>query len=278
MRKLLLGVAAFFLLASFWSCNPMPNGGLPVYIQVDTVSVSTNYGVQGSSAHKISDVWVTVNGKQIGVFEHPVKVPVLASGDLRVQISAGIKDNGVSNTRVQYPFYAENEYILTATQSTQSYVINPVFTYVNGTNFPFMTDFEGSNGFANVSAVTEDAFEGNSCGKISLNTTDTTVLAYSSAFPISSAGLSEVYLEMNYKCTGFFECGILSYSSTGQVTDLYKITFNPREAWNKTYLNFSNDVGRAKGENYRIYFKISKLPSDPNPVYVWLDNIKLVQR
>lgn len=277
MRKYLLPVVIILIAVSFWSCNEMPNGGLPVYIQIDSASVQTNGSTQGSGAHKISDVWVTVNGKAIGTFEYPTKIPVLANGDLRVQISAGIKDNGVSNTRVEYPFYDLDEFEITDAQSTQTYVHNPVFKYISGTVFPLLVDFEGSN-FSNVTVTNEMPFEGGSCGKISLNASDSNIVAYSAPFDLPNAGLSEVYVELNYKCTGFFECGMLSSSSTNGDVYLPKITFQPRDTWNKTYLNFSNEVGGTVGDNYRLYFRVAKLASDPTPVYVWLDNIKVVTR
>lgn len=276
MRKnLFVSAVLLFMAVSFWSCN---NGGVPVYIQIDSVSLNSNTVTQGSAAHKISDVWIAVNGEEIGTFEYPVKVPVLKSGTLNVQISAGIRGNGINNTRVRYPFYMLDEFTINDAQPTQSYIHNPVFRYSNNAKFPFLADFEGSNGFSNVSAVTEDALEGNSCGKILLNAADTSVLALSVPFLLSNAGLSEVYVEMNYKCTGFFECGMLAQTSTGQVRDLYKITFNPRESWNKTYLNFSSEASSIVADNYRLYFRVAKNPEDPTPISVWLDNIKVVHR
>ncbi|HEY0262319.1 MAG TPA: hypothetical protein VGB95_04790, partial [Chitinophagales bacterium] len=94
----------------------MPNNGIPVYIQIDSMSVQTNQSTQGSASSKITDAWLYVNGEQIGVFELPAKIPVLKSGDLRVSISAGIKDNGIANTRAAYPFYADDTFTIVDAQ------------------------------------------------------------------------------------------------------------------------------------------------------------------
>ena len=256
----------------------MPNGGIPVYIEIDSVGFLAKFG-QGTSSHKISDVWVTVNGKSIGTFQVPARIPVLMSGEMRVELSAGIKDNGISNTRAEYPFYAVDTFTIQNAQSGSTYVHNPVFKYMPATKFALLEDFELGTSFSgisiNSSRVDSGVFEGANSGKIYLGGNDTAAFVYhTNGFPISGAG-QNVYVELNYKCDGYFECGMLSYKS-GVVSDLYKITFNPKSTWNKTYLNFSNEVGASAGDLYRLYFKVSKV-ADGSTVTVNLDNIKVVQ-
>ena len=256
----------------------MPNGGIPVYLVIDSVGFASAFG-KGTASHKITDVWVSVNGKSIGTFQIPAKIPVLQSGDIRVELGAGIKDNGIANTRVEYPFYAVDTFSISNAQSGNTYRHVPVFQYMPAAKFALIEDFDATNSFSGLTLNTDrtdsNVFEGTRSAKIYLGPNDTAAFAYHAAgFPITGAG-QNVYVELNYKCDGYFECGMLSYKN-GSVSDLYKITFNPKSTWNKTYLNFGNEVGATAGDSYRLYFKVSKV-ADGSTVTVLLDNIKVVQ-
>ena len=79
---------------------------VPSYIQVDNILLETYYPEQGSNSHAIKDVWIYENDELIGAFELPALLPVLASGNQKLEIRPGIKVNGISSTRAPYPFYA----------------------------------------------------------------------------------------------------------------------------------------------------------------------------
>ena len=54
----------------------------------------------------ITDSWVTVNGNFMGAFEIPSSVPLIGINEISdLRISPGIKENGISATRIIYPFY-----------------------------------------------------------------------------------------------------------------------------------------------------------------------------
>ena len=72
---------------------------VPAYLYVDRTLLTTNYAEQGTASANISDVWVTVDGTNRGVYELPALFPLLASGTTKVQLQAGIKKNGVSSIR-----------------------------------------------------------------------------------------------------------------------------------------------------------------------------------
>jgi hypothetical protein len=52
----------------------MPNGGIPVYLVIDSVGFASAFG-KGTSSHKITDVWVSVNGKVLEHFKFLPKFP-----------------------------------------------------------------------------------------------------------------------------------------------------------------------------------------------------------
>ena len=74
-------------------------------LQIDSVSLDTNYYEQGSNFKAITDAWVYVDDGLIGAFELPATIPVLAEGKHKLEIRPGIKLNGISSTRAPYPFY-----------------------------------------------------------------------------------------------------------------------------------------------------------------------------
>ena len=78
---------------------------MPAYIKIDTIKLDTYYPEQGSKSANITDAWVYVNDNLVGVFELPALLPVLHRGPNKLQIYPGIKLNGISSTRVPYPFY-----------------------------------------------------------------------------------------------------------------------------------------------------------------------------
>ncbi len=277
MKKSLIYLAtAIGILLTSHSCKKEPNGGVPIYLKIDSVSLNTT-NTQGSASQKITDVWVTANGKPIGAFQLPAKIPILASGDVRLIISAGIKDNGIANTRVEYPFYAIDEHLLSNAQSGEVYTYTPQFTYGDFANFSYKEDFEASNSFTKVNAVngaSEDVFEGNSSGKITLTSSDSILTAYNTnGFTIPVTG-REVYLEMNYKCDNYFEMGLLSVKS-GALTETYKITLSPKTSWNKIYINLSNEVGLLQADSYRLYYRLVQFTAGSG-VNVSIDNLKIV--
>ena len=114
---------------------------VPAYLYVDSVFFSTQYAKHGSSSANITDVWVTVDGKNIGVYELPATIPVLASGEVKVQLQAGIKKNGISSLRPVYPFYTS--YICYPhLEKRRCDTLVPSFTYHSSVFFDFKEDFE----------------------------------------------------------------------------------------------------------------------------------------
>jgi len=115
---------------------------VPAYIQIDSIGCTTEYDVEGTASHNIVDAWVWVDDQLIGAFELPAMVPVLMQGSHEVVVRAGIKNNGISNTRVPYPFYSSilRENFMLAPDSIS--VLNASVGYFDNTVFAWMEDFE----------------------------------------------------------------------------------------------------------------------------------------
>jgi hypothetical protein len=78
----------------------------PSYLYIPKITLNTDYPSQGSNSNGIADGWVYVDDYLIGVFELPATIPVTKKGYCKIEVRAGIRKNGQSNSRMYYPFYS----------------------------------------------------------------------------------------------------------------------------------------------------------------------------
>ena len=76
-----------FILIAFVACKK--ENLTPAYIKINDIELNN------SSTDKITYVWVYENQLQ-GVYELPAKFPVLETGVRKLELKAGIKNNGTS--------------------------------------------------------------------------------------------------------------------------------------------------------------------------------------
>jgi hypothetical protein len=114
---------------------------VPAYIWIDNVEFNVAGDEQGTASHKITDVWITVDGQSIGLYQFPTRIPVLANGKTRLIIEAGIMDGGVAAKRRKYPFYKIFSMDANFKKGGIDTIL-PKFTYADYTNFYFIEDFE----------------------------------------------------------------------------------------------------------------------------------------
>lgn len=264
----------------FLSCNLInPPEGIPTFIKVDTFSFSVLPG-QGTSSTKITDVWVFGENSIVGAYEMPKTFPVIDFGPTQMIFGAGIWDNGISATRVEYPFYYPDTITLDL-QPGETLMFTPHFTYRPAAKFYFIEDFEAGNlfnqlsGDTNMIRITEAAnvFEGGGSGVISLDADHQFYEGRTAASYTLPKG-QPVYLEMNYKCDQVFEVGLYG---TQLVTTVfyYKWNVNPKDQWNKIYLNMGNDVNLLGADTYQILIR-ANYDHSGTATHIYLDNIKLV--
>jgi len=288
----LKAVVIALLLLSIFSCNKFEGDQtVPAYIKIDTIRLSTEYFSQGSNTHKITDAWVYVNDQLIGAFELPVTVPILARGKQKLEIRPGIKLNGISGTRVPYPFY--KPYTVQDFNFIQDSIIkiNPVTSYYNTTGFAWMEDFEG----ASISLAKTSQSDTSIYQTTPLNNPEAYLSEFSSFsgivnltsdksyFKIASFNAfilpsdnSPVMLELDYKCDRSFGVGMFA-SISGSVVDIALVVVNKSETWNKIYINLGPNISAyKKASNFKIYFESSA--SGDNEANYYFDNIKLIYR
>ncbi|MEO6302706.1 MAG: hypothetical protein ABIP51_06005, partial [Bacteroidia bacterium] len=228
---------------------------------------------------KITDLWVYVNGQFQGAYPTGNLIPIISNNEpVRINIFGGIKNNGISNTRLSYIFY---DFITIDTLVGDHLTINRplTFHYNPNTKFEWVEGFDG-NGVSLIKssnsdttwkpALPIDCFEGNSA-EMGLGAGASKIMVESSAPLTIPLNNPNVYLELNYKSNQVFEVGILNGGI--QKPALF---VNASDTWNKIYISMAETVNQAPyNTTQKVYIKMSRKADNQNPK-MFLDNIKLV--
>ncbi len=232
----------------------------------------------------ITDAWVTVNGNFIGAFETPSNIPILEleepTNDIR--ISPGIKENGISGSRIIYPFYDFYE-ITEPINTGETKIIYPETSYQEEVNFKFLTQgrFELGNMFeATENSDTipftqnEEVFEGlKSCALCIDDINQSFQIITIDNFYFDELP-AYVFLEMNFKSSINFKIGLIKnedLQNKAEHMQIYK-----SENWKKIYLNLSQlIIPNISNSSFQIYFESNMLDNNSEGC-VYLDNIKVV--
>lgn len=243
----------FFLLCICFSsaCNLIdPEEPTPAYLYIPEFRLQTNPATQGTDSHKITDIWLTVNGKFIGVYPLPATVPVLAEGQAEIIIEPGIKNNGINGASISYPLYRIYETAMDLAPGKTD-TIRPLTSYISNLKVAAIDDFESGGRLFNkvlndsgsgMVATSDDVFEGNFSGLITLDK-DRSVVEISTTrlFQDLTATSPVVYLEVNYKAEAPVVFGVIGYvgGPGGLSTAILDPGFAPKDTWNKIYFNLS---------------------------------------
>ena len=266
------------------SCNKLPNGGVPIYLHIDSPSVVSVYPF-GSNSNNIPSVWATSGSTNLGAYEMPVDIPILASGSVPIAISAGIYDNGIVSAPAQYPFYAPDTFTIANAVPGHVYHHHPVYSYYSFTQVGLNADFESNNPFTNVAYMStfadSNVFQGTKSGGIIVSSTADSITAYQTVPVAINTNGRQAYVELNYRANNssvFCDVGIIaSLSSGGSIIEtayLPKVTLVPKGRWNKTYLNFNNEIGGNPTYSFQVYFTVYHSQGVQDTMFI--DNVKLL--
>lgn len=288
MSKLyfILGIALSFGFL-FSSCDE--EAAVPAYIYIDNIYFTSDSS-SGSSSSAITDVWPSVDGQQLGANTFPCLFPVILDNNFTthsVKISAGIKENGITNTRIIYPFYLP--YVVNLNlESGKIDTIRPTLQYDPAATVIVVEDFEKPNlpiftndldGNPNTFMLhdTTDVFEGNYSGLMVLDTAnlDCTVSSSSKFYNLQGVSASAVYIELNYKTNTPFQVGLVAHYSNGTTQITYKGGGNASTGWKKIYFNLTAEVYQSNATEYSLIFRALKYADVAQPL-IYLDNIKLL--
>ncbi len=270
-------------------CSKTTIDEIPSYIAIDTTSINVA-SLQGTASQKISDTWVYADNELIGAFEVPTQFPVLKNGSSELSIFAGIRLNGINETRAPYPFYEK----ITRTVNLEREKITDLghlkFSYVVGTKFAWQEDFEQANLSIDSTARSEVnlvrtrmtselaaafPFETNEWAAKIVIPDDSLVFECAShdSYKLPTTGTS-VFLEMNYKSNNSFTVGLIV---NGSVTSQKSVlVINPSETWNKIYINLTPSVSASSGAtSFKVFLSAMKNTNVPK-AEIYFDNFKLL--
>ena len=276
------------LLLSFSSC--IKNNPTPTWLEIQPWKIQEN-GTNNEgdlTSSSFTDAYVIIDNKIIGFFELPVKIPILQSGELNIEIYPAIRNNGISATKKVYPFCKPHK-ITKLFSPGNEISISPITAYTIEANF-WIEDFEvassklqtGTDYSANVLSLTSDKSVvkyGNQCAKIQLTQKDSIWVGKT----LSNLNLpkgKDVYLEMDYKNDLNILTGVLSYSSMNGFKSNPNIQLNAQPfaqmQWKKIYIELKEIVSYSVNATlFETYFRI-ELPESKKEGIVYLDNLKIV--
>lgn len=281
---------------------------IPAYLRIEPWTLTTNYEHEGAATEAITDAWLYVNGNFQGCYElknHDdgvyVMVPILAKGEKTLHLYPGVKLNGISSTRIQYPFYQADTFKHTFVEG-QIGTLTPSTKYfdIDNTNmrFKMLEDFEEINNIqSNVKidtsyshAVLEQISHRNNPNAW-VDPLDT-INRYRSGhihlgdsirrFSLASIELTGfpgagkyVMMEMDYKCDDEFLIGMYIWSAQNGLQDKELYYLKATDTWKKAYINFSPTVTESY---YASYFKfyIKGAVDSGETADFYFDNIKLI--
>jgi hypothetical protein len=280
----------FLVLLAFGLSGCVKNNPLPVWLDIKEWTLQSN-GASGSHnpgalTHNFSDVWVYVDGKIIGVFEVPCKIPVLVSGSCKVTLYPAIRNNGLAATKKIYPFVSYHEETLDLVEG-QTYTFTPKTQYISSTFFS-IEDFDGSTvtitkdasvSSQNLEMTIETNGPWDNYGHLSLNSTDNLWVGVLPQLALPKSG-AEVYLEIDYKNTNTILTGMTEIQSGGTQVDHPGFSLSRQSSselrWKKIYIDLKDVVSNTpNGLSYKQYLRML-LDTDLSSSEVSIDNIKVV--
>jgi hypothetical protein len=297
LKKVLPLLLVVFLVAS---CSKDKfKAQTPSYLHIESIDLVTE-SFEGSSSHKITDAWITMDGNFLGAFEVPCIVPILAEGEHEFRISSGIKANGISATRITYPFYDVCDLFLKSNNTYQlsdanyitlikdsSVVVNATTKYTENTKFLFIEDFEDAGAVLEMSEQSDTiltstnidslVFEGYGSGEVHLDSVNDFFELISSEFMPMSSIYNATMLELNYRCDHSFKLGVAVKSAdTGVIDRFESIQISPSSDWNKIYVHMTNQVNLGNSDDEFGVFIGSVKSSSVETASFYFDNIKWV--
>lgn len=272
---------------------------IPAYLVIDDVVMETNYIEQGTASHAINSVWITLENRELGVYELPARIIVPFSGPKSVQVRYGISVNGIRSMRDVYPMLEVTSKVFDI-KSGQTYYFEeetdslPRARYRTNTKIIIVEDFEGvgislqrtDKSDADIVKVThpdsifrnlQQPENNTASGKVVLPPGQTLVeIATTNRYVLPKGG-NKVFLEMNFTGNQTFTVGVFAHLIDRLVqAPVVQVRPTPGE-WRKIYIDLTPEIsGNANALDYQIFFGAVKADANSGSTEFLIDNIKLL--
>jgi len=285
-NKFLLSGGVVLVMFLFTGCDIInPAEPVPTTMHLEPFQFNVEAD-QGSANNKISEVWVFANDNNIGAFAPPVDIQYLEEGPTKLTFRPGIRNNGLANDALIYPFFEGYTINIDATPGSE-HVIQPVTAYKPETEFSLIADFEINNLFTDnrdtissskLERTQNDVFEGNYSGQITMTSSAYFIeVGHDVAMNDLPVDNTPIYLEFRYKNEVEFAIGMLGVDLEGHEYSNFFYLVKPTEEWNMLYIELTDLVNLSALPGYKILFRALYPPSATKPeLNIFLDNIKVV--
>lgn len=230
-------------------------------------------------------IGLLVDGKNLGIYALPCKIPILASDSTQLRILPCFKMNGMSTTIRSYsvmvaPFVTT---IYLTKDQNYTFANNPIkFEYYRGVHFPILEPFNNSTSFApsdtsGVGLVVQNV-DGQNIGVISIDHARGNFEIVSPELNLPAVG-KNLFLELNYKCDQEMYVAVLTKAHNfNSWTQHSLIGIRSSDEWKKMYVNLT-DIISNYSEGYstvtsQLLFSGNSLEAPSAKFY--FDNIKII--
>lgn len=322
MKKLSVLFLIGTVILSFVSCTKFSGDQeIPAYLCVKPWTLTADYDRYGADTEAITDVWVYIDGNVQGCYEirdkvypsnnsssndslidRSVTIPILSKGTHHLTLYPGVKMNGISSTRIQYPFY--QPYYIDSHQFVPGKIdtIKPTTEYYSidegMLDFKLMEDFNSvamkfskvstsDTTIYRVSCIPGDvnydslAWTGNIAkshysGKVTLcDTIDYFCLQSEKMTGLPNQG-NYILLELDYLCDVEFEVGLFGYTKNG-IETFELVNVRKSDKWKKIYINLGPTITDNQTASWwKVFITSSTINGETANFY--FDNIKVVYR
>lgn len=260
------------------------DGAVPAYAIISPVMVQDAGGQEISS--KITDLWVYLNDQPVGVWQPGRAVPLIGEGEANLKVIAGVRRNGITDDRIQYPFYAtwQQQIQLRPGQRT---TVQANFRYFDGLD-QWLDDFNTGQRFDTINSSATMALVpgdgslpgmGSQFGRISLDAEHPLYRGVSSGDPFITG--AKAFLELDYRSDTRLLIGV-RYMRNGYQNEVAYVYAKPTKLadgtmpWNKLYVDLGEPWNVGGASDKRFFIKAA-LEDGATTATVDLDNVKLVR-
>lgn len=258
----------------------------PALVYIPALEFTTDYATQGTASENITEAWVYANDRMMGAYELPATVPILADGETRLEIFAGIQLANNAGARETYPFYTTH-LTFPNLQPLKVDTVIPTFEYVENATILLVDDFESANVFGldvNTQGTvdrTEDpelVFEGGRSLIVTIGSDENrcTIITNEQEYPLPQNRIC--YLELDYRTNNSFAIG-LEATVPGNVQREYTAVVVPRadqiNTWQKLYIELSAITVLFEDATFELVIESAR-DSGNDTATLLFDNIKLV--
>lgn len=283
MKKFLLFLPLVMVLLSCVKNNPDP-----AWIEIKPWTLEANStlnGEEGYLTQNFTDAWIFAGGQLLGVYELPVKIPILSTGNTKLQIFPTVLNNGISATKKIYPFVEAYEIDVNLVKNS-TVVIEPVTRYKSTLSFYRLefddatTKIENDPSHNNLISIGNDPAYlkwGSGYAQINLSDEENYYSGYTEELTLPKG--QDVYLEIDYLNSNDLVTGVIELSASG-IVNHPNIQLNDqeigKEVWKKIYIDLREIVsGTPNATDYRISLE-AFLKEAGVPRKILLDNIKVI--